>query len=146
MSDRLTLRSAKALYEDVLCHERGGCTTNCLAKDVWFTTSNSGVDRRYPSIAMTKYIHRVSGYTEGELLEASDYNEDVEDDVFPVLSAEHPLTVDWSGETQRTDLAWVVVCPELRPTSTVDSLEIEDMTNTVETSEDEVGSFHEDMR
>ena len=146
MSDSIPLKAAKALYEDVLCHERGGCTTKCLAKDVWFTSSNSGADRRSPSTAMAKYIGRISQYTEEEIFEASDYNEDVEDEVFPVLSAEHPLTVDWSRAARRPDLAWVVLCPDLYPTNAVDSSETESAANTVDPSEDEGGSYQEDMR
>ena len=146
MSDRMTLKSAKALYEDVLCHERGGCTTNCLSKDVWFTTSNSGADRRYPSVAMARFIKRSSGYTEEEMLEASDFNEDEEDDVFPVLTRTHPLTVDWSGTTPRSYLPWSVLCPDLYSVTTMDSSGTEDTTSTKSFNGNEMGTFQEDMR
>ena len=147
MSDRMTLKSAKALYEDVLCHERGGCTTNCLSKEVWFTTSNSGADRRYPSIAMARYIRRSSGYTEEQLLEESDFNEDEdEDDVFPVLSRSHPLTVDWSRTTSRSYLPWSVLCPDLYEDTTMNSTDSVDTTSSRSFGGNETRTFQEDMR
>ena len=119
MSDNLSLKAARALYSDVLSYERGGCTAECLSREVWFLNNNCGSDRRFPSNVIANYIRRVSGYSEEELAEG-DVTDDGEDDVFPVLTSEHPMTVDWSGNVRRTDLAWATVCPKLYPDATSD--------------------------
>ena len=107
--------------------------------------SNSGADRRYPSAAMARFIKRSLGYTEEELLEASDFNED-EDDVFPVLTRTHPLTVDWSKTTPRSYLPWSVLCPDLYEDTAMNSTDSVDTTSSRSFRGNETGTFQEDMR